>query len=122
MTFPKNRSNSVRMLKVRTSKGMKLHFSRRPSGNAHYCALCGARMAGTSSAPSIASSTRTPERKYGGHLCHACAKGVIKTSTRLSQGTITLEEVDIQMRKYVLVKKTAKPKKPRQRKVPEAKK
>jgi len=101
MTVPKNRSNSVRKIKVRGAKGMRIHYRRRVKGTRHYCALCCASLAGTSSQKGLAASKRTPSRKFAGHLCHACAMQAIKLSARVSQGILDISSVDIQMRKYI---------------------
>ncbi|MDI6819357.1 MAG: 50S ribosomal protein L34e [Candidatus Hodarchaeaceae archaeon] len=80
------------------SRTYKRRFIRTPGGHAvvHYkegkvgvarCAMCGRQLGGvprlrSSELRALPRSSRRPNRPYGGHLCPACARQVIKEAAR----------------------------------------
>jgi ribosomal protein L34E len=95
MTVPKNRSNSVRKVFVRTQKGkLAVHYSRRVKGMKHFCALCLGPLTGVSTG-------RAPNRKFGGNLCSACSSRVLRLRSRVNTGLMQLSDVEVRMLKYV---------------------
>ncbi len=99
MTMKKNRTSSaVRKVKRRTMKGTKVIYKRRKAKPSALCMVCGARLGG------IGKGTKTrcrPERKFGGALCHRCAEGIIKYSTRVGSGAVSIEDVPLEYKKYI---------------------
>lgn len=102
MPLPKNRSTSVRRVPKRTPKGgSTIHYVRRLKGHKHACGICGALMQSVSSRQGIAKSQRTPNRKFGGSLCTGCTSRLITVSSRVKEGALKIEEVDILLLPYV---------------------
>lgn len=102
MPLPKNRSTSVRKIHVRTPKGgHTLHFVRRVKGGKHSCGICGILLQSVSSKQGVPSSQRTPNRKFGGSLCTACSSRLLIVSSRVKEGALKMEEVDILLLPYV---------------------
>ncbi|HIH18515.1 TPA: 50S ribosomal protein L34e [Candidatus Micrarchaeota archaeon] len=101
MTLPRNRSNSVRRIYKRTPKGATVHYRRIRKGNVHACGLSGARLQGVSSERSLHKGARRPNRKFGGSLSSAAASRVIVIATRVKEGAMPLEEVNLKMLPYV---------------------
>jgi len=102
MTFPRNRSGSVRKKSVRVPGGKTvLRYVRRKKGGKHSCAVCGALLAGTSSAAGLAASERVPNRLFGGHLCHACTRKVVVYAARIADKAIDPADVELRYKKYV---------------------
>ena len=102
MPAPKNRSTSVRKIHRRTPKGgHAIHYKRRVKGNFHACALCGSRLQAVSSSTKLAGSAHSPNRKFGGALCSACASRVLVARSRLKEGALQLPDVEVRMLKYV---------------------
>lgn len=99
MPVKRNRTSSaVRKIKKRTAKGTKVVYKRRKAKPSGVCMVCGARLGG------MGKGTKTrsrPERKFGGVLCHRCAESVIKYSARVSSGSISIEDVPLDYKKYV---------------------
>ncbi|MEM2948736.1 MAG: hypothetical protein QXG02_04385 [Candidatus Anstonellales archaeon] len=62
------------------------------------CMVCGARLGGIEKG---AKTERRPERKFGGALCHRCAEEIIKYSTRVKSGAVSIEDVPLEYKKYV---------------------
>ena len=102
MPLPKNRSTSVRKIHVRTPKGgSTIHYKRRVKGKSHSCALCGAYLQAVSSSRKLPGSAHSPNRKYGGNLCSSCASRVLVTRSRLKEGALKLEDVEVRMLRFV---------------------
>ena len=102
MPLPKNRSTSVRKVPKRTPRGgSTIHYVRRVKGNKHACGICGTLLQSVSSRQGLAASQRTPNRKFGGSLCTGCTSRVIAVSSRVKEGTLKMEEVDILILPYV---------------------
>ena len=102
MPLPKNRSNSVRKLHVRAPKrGHVIHYKRRIKGNAHSDAITGGRLQGVNSKQGRAASNKVPNRKFGGNLTSAMSSRVIKFASRVKEGTMTLDEVDVRLLSHV---------------------
>ncbi len=98
MPLPKNRSNSVRKVHVRTRKGHAIHYSRKKAGHRHSCALTGNRLQAVSS---FRSKGKKPNRKFGGALSSAASSRIITISSRVKEGAMKLGEVDLAMLPYV---------------------
>ena len=102
MPLPKNRSNSVRKIHVRVPKrGHTIHYKRRVKGNAHADAITGTRLQGVNSKQGKAASNKVPNRKFGGNLSSATSSRVIKFASRVKEGTMTLDEVDVTLLSHV---------------------
>jgi ribosomal protein L34E len=101
MPLPKNRSTSVRRVHVRTPKGKAVHYRRREKGKCHSCAITGSRLQGVSSRRGTAKSARRPNRKFGGNLSSAASSRVIKCASRVREGSMKLEEVDVRLLSHV---------------------
>ncbi|MBI2140064.1 50S ribosomal protein L34e [Candidatus Woesearchaeota archaeon] len=86
MPEPKNRTHSVREIKVKTPGGkVVLQFRRRKPKLAH-CSSCRAKLPGIPSVvgrmSSLSRSQRRPERPFAGKLCSACARKVFMQKAR----------------------------------------
>jgi len=102
MPLPKNRSNSVRKLHVRTPKrGHAMHYKRRIKGNIHADAITGKRLQGVHSRQGNAASSKVPNRKFGGNLSSETSSRVIKFATRVKEGSMKLEDVDVGLLSHV---------------------
>ena len=101
MTYPRNRSNSVRRIHKRTPKGHTIHYERVRKGNVHSSAISGARLQGVSSELGLPASSRRPNRKFGGNLSSADASRVIVLATRVKEGAMSIDEVDVSVLPYV---------------------
>ncbi|MGB9719706.1 MAG: hypothetical protein ACPL06_03900 [Candidatus Anstonellales archaeon] len=99
MTVRRNRTfSAVRKMKRKTMEGTKTVYRRRKTKPSALCAVCGARLGG------IGKGTKTmrrPERKFGGALCHRCTAEIIKYSTRVRSGAISMEDVPLGYKKYI---------------------
>jgi len=100
MPLPKNRSTSVRRVPRRTPKGSTIHYSRKRSGNRHSCALSGNPLQAVSS-EKAKTGNRRPNRKFGGALSSQAASRVIIIASRVKEGAMKLDEVDLTMLPYV---------------------
>ena len=97
--LPKNRSNSMRKIKVRVPKrGQVVHYRRRIKGKKHRCTISDSRLPGVSSQRNKASQ---PNRKFGGTLSSAVSSRVIKIASRIKAGAMQMSEVDLRMMPYV---------------------
>lgn len=102
MPLPKNRSNSVRKIKRKMPGGKSAtRYERRQKGGKHSCATCSRRLQATHSHSYLAPSSRKPNRKFGGMLCPACARRAIILRSRLKEGAITLDAVEVKFLPYV---------------------
>ena len=102
MPLPKNRSNSVRKIHVRVPKrGHTIHYKRRVKGNIHADAITGERLQGVHSRQGKAASKKVSNRKFGGNLSSATSSRVIKFATRVKDGTMKLEDVDVRLLSHV---------------------
>ncbi|MCX6771292.1 MAG: hypothetical protein NTX79_04510 [Candidatus Micrarchaeota archaeon] len=102
MPLPKNRSNSVRKLHVRVPKrGHVIHYKRRIKGNVHSCGITGERLQGVSSRQGTAASVKRSNRKFGGNLSSAASSRVIKFASRVKEGAMRLEDVDVRLLSHV---------------------
>jgi ribosomal protein L34E len=102
MPLPKNRSNSVRKIHVRVPKrGHTIHYKRRVKGNVHADAITGVKLQGVNSKQGKAASNKVPNRKFGGNLSSATSSRVIKFATRVKDGTMKLEDVDVRLLSHV---------------------
>lgn len=99
MTLKKNRTSSaVRKIKRRTMKGTKTVYIRRKANPSAVCMACGARLGGMGKGMKTESR---PERKFGGALCHRCTGEIIKYSTRVNAGAVSMEDVPLEYKKYI---------------------
>ncbi len=102
MPLPKNRSNSVRKIHVRVPKrGHVIHYKRRVKGNNHSDAITGERLQGVSSRQGTSASVKRSNRKFGGNLSSATSSRVIKFATRVKEGTMKLDDVDVRLLSHV---------------------
>ena len=102
MPLPKNRSNSVRKLHVRAPKrGHVIHYKRRIKGNTHADAITGERLQGVNSKQGRAASNKVPNRKFGGNLSSATSSRVIKFASRVKEGVMKLDDVDVRLLSHV---------------------
>ena len=102
MPLPKNRSTSVRKVHVRTPKGGKtIHYIRRVKGKTHSCAVTGAKLQSVNSYRGVAKSSKRPNRKFGGNLSSEASSRVIKFASRVKEGAMTLDQVDVRLLSHV---------------------
>ncbi len=101
MTFPKNRSTSMRKVHVRVPTGKTVHYRRRKKGECHSCGITGVRLQAVSSRQSVNKSQKTPNRKFGGALSSAAASRIIVLATRVKEGAMQLSEIDVRLLPYV---------------------
>jgi ribosomal protein L34E len=101
MTLPRNRSNSVRRIHKRISSGRTIHYRRRIKGNTHACGISGKRLQAVSSKQGLSASERRPNRKFGGSLSSQAASRVIVLATRVKEGAMPLEDVEVKYLPYV---------------------
>lgn len=86
MSQRKFNSNRFRKVKVKLSKGTKIHY-RLKEPNKLTCSNCGVLLSGTvrkssRSLSNIAKTKKTPTRGFGGELCSECSKRVYKYRAR----------------------------------------
>ena len=77
----KFKSRTFRRIKVRTTKGLKVHF-RKPKPAKPKCADCGKVLAGVPNERpykmmNMPKTAKRPERPFGGKLCSACMRKTI---------------------------------------------
>lgn len=65
------------------------------------CGLCLGKLSGVPRRPSGSKTQNRPERKFGGHLCHACTQRVVTTRTRLANNVMSEDDVPLTLLKYV---------------------
>ncbi len=78
MVAPRLRSRSLRRVKVRTTKGVKIHYRKRNRG-VEKCAICKKPLNGiprltNSKFARLNKSQKTVSRAYGGYLCARCLR------------------------------------------------
>ena len=87
MVAGRYRSRTFRRVFVKTPGGKTvLHYRRRKPGKAH-CATCGKVLLGvprelSRKMANLPKSSKRPERPYGGKLCSACTRQVLKEKAR----------------------------------------
>jgi ribosomal protein L34E len=101
MPLPKNRSTSMRKIHVRTPKGKAIHYKRRIKVKSHSCAVTGTRLQAVNSGHCIAASHRRPNRKFGGNLSSSVSSRVIKFASRVKEGAMKIEDVDVRLQSHV---------------------
>lgn len=101
MTFPKNRSTSMRKVHVRVPTGKSVHYRRRKKGLSHSCGITGGKLQAVSSRQSANKSARRPNRKFGGALSSAASSRIIILASRVKEGTMKLSEIDVRLLPYV---------------------
>jgi large subunit ribosomal protein L34e len=100
MPNTKNRSTSMRKVKRRVPSGeSREYYSRRKKEGKAHCGVCKSPLRAVRSTG--AKSSRRPERKFGGVLCHKCQAKVVVEASRVKEKAKSMEEVDILYRKYV---------------------
>ncbi len=102
MPFPKNRSRAVRRIKVRTMKGSTTRYERRDKEGAQLSAFSGKKLQAVTNARATPKSMRRPNRKFAGALTAKEAQMAISFASRVKEGTMKMDDVDIELRKYVL--------------------
>lgn len=63
------------------------------------CTICGSKLHGVEK--STTKSKSRPERPFAGVLCHKCTQQVFMYKTRLEEGSIRPEDIDVRYKKYV---------------------
>ncbi len=101
MTFPKNRSKSVRKIKFRTSKGSKIRYKRRDKEGRHISAFSGKLLQAVTNKRATPKSMRRPNRMFAGALTAKETQMVISYASRIKDGSMNMEDIDIELRKYV---------------------
>jgi ribosomal protein L34E len=99
MTKRKDRSTAIRKVKRRVPSGeSREYYIRRKKKPSASCALCGSALRGIGTG---AKSSRTPNRRYGGNLCHRCGAKVLVQAQRVREKGKSIDDVEIVLRKYV---------------------
>lgn len=102
MPRPKERSRSRRKVSIRMPGGKtKVVSKKKIHPDKQRCAICKSVLQATHSDKKMSKTQKRPERKFGGHLCHKCLDKVITHSTRLNEGVIAIDDVEIRYRPYV---------------------
>jgi len=99
MTKRKDRSRAFRKIKRRVPSGESREYHRRrlkkPKAS---CAICHALLRGIGNG---SRTERTPNRMFGGNLCHRCQARILVEAQRVREGTKTIDDVDMLYRKHV---------------------
>ena len=99
MTKRKDRSTAVRKLKRRVQSGeSREYYKRRLKKAKASCAICHSALRGISYG---AKSERTPNRKFGGNLCHRCQAKVVVEAQRVREKSKSIDDVQMLYRRYV---------------------
>jgi len=94
------RSHSMKKSqRVTKSKRTVTHY-RRGKNSMPHCAICGSELNGISSHGG--KSRRTNSRIFGGVLCAKCTAQIVKLGSRVENGDITLDDIGMNQRAYVL--------------------
>ncbi len=93
------RSNSFRKLKRKINGRTVIHHERKANAKPH-CSICKQELNGITAKG--AKTRKTNTRIFGGVLCSKCTQDVIKFGSRVEQGIMKLDEVEIKKRAYVL--------------------
>ncbi|MGC8538405.1 MAG: 50S ribosomal protein L34e [Candidatus Micrarchaeia archaeon] len=103
MPQPRYRSRSYRRLaRVTPKKRNVTHYVRKSSALPH-CAICGKELNGISSSRKAKGKTlKSNARIFGGVLCSSCTAEVIKLASRIENGEMKLNDINIKQREYVL--------------------
>jgi len=89
---PYQRSRSVRKIFKKTPSGRTvIHTKRREKGKENKCEICGVSI----------SRMRKNGRVFGGMICHRCISRILAYYTRILDGVLSIEDVDIKYRKYI---------------------
>jgi ribosomal protein L34E len=91
----------MRKIHVRIPSGKAIHYKRRVKVKKHNCAISGAKLQSVNSKRGIAASNRRPNRKFGGNLSSQESSRVIKFASRVKEGAIKLEDVDVRLQSHV---------------------
>ncbi len=102
MPKPMHRSNSFKRVHVITSKKRNVLHYRRPAPSSPHCAICRAELNGISRSRHGGKSRRTNSRLFGGVLCANCTAEVVKLGSRVERGDMTLGDIGMRQRSYVL--------------------
>ena len=101
MPKPMHRSRSFRRLDRVTPKNRHVIHYKRRSPSLPHCAICKNELNGISLNPR-GKSTATNSRKFGGVLCATCTGRVIKLASRIEQGEMKLNDINIAEKAFVL--------------------
>jgi large subunit ribosomal protein L34e len=85
----------VRKIRKTLTGKKKIVFKRKQPSKSH-CSLCKKVTHGVKRGTS-----KGPNRKYGGELCSACSRKVLKLKAKFKNKTIEKEDVPISLRKYM---------------------
>ncbi len=102
MPEPRFRSHSFKKTNRITIKGRNvIHYKR--ANNAHpHCAICKSELNGISISEKGGKSRRSNSRIFGGVLCASCASDIVTLGSRVENGNIKLDDVNIKQRKFVM--------------------
>jgi len=99
MTKRKDRSTAVRKIKRKVQSGeSREYYRRRLKKPTVSCAICKSQLRGIGDG---AKSERTPNRKFGGNLCHRCQAKVVVEAQRVREKSKSIEDVQMLYRRYV---------------------
>lgn len=62
------------------------------------CSVCGKKLAGTGQG---ARTKKRPSRRFGGVLCSSCVERVATLKSRLDDGTLSPDQLDLAYKGYV---------------------
>lgn len=103
MPKPMHRSRSFKRSDRITLKGRHVTHFRRAKNAFPHCALCRVELNGISINPKKGGkSRRSNSRLFGGVLCANCTADVVKLGSRVEHGEMTLDDISIRQRAYVL--------------------
>jgi large subunit ribosomal protein L34e len=100
---PYQRSRSQRRLDRVTPSGRHvIHYRKKANGLPH-CSICRKELSGISiNGRAKGRTLKTNARLFGGVLCANCTSKVITYASRVEQGEMKLNDVDIRHRTYIL--------------------
>jgi len=102
----RHRSRSLKRVQVRTPGGRTVTKYKKKKTSKHKCAVCKEVLHGkprgiSSKIKALPKSRRKINRPFGGMLCSKCSRKVISLRAKLKNGSITLNDVPISLRKFV---------------------
>ncbi len=100
LPLPRHRSRSFkRVNRITRKRGNVVHYRRGKKSMPH-CAICRIELNGIGTKGGR--TRKTNSRLFGGVLCAKCTASIITLGSRVEQGDITLNDVGMKERAYVL--------------------
>jgi ribosomal protein L34E len=96
------RSNSFKKSNRVTKSGRNVVHYKRAKNQMPHCAICAAELNGITLSRLGGRSRRTNNRLFGGVLCAGCTADVVKLGSRVERGDMTLSDIGMKQRAYVL--------------------